>query len=180
MKVVVINGHGGVGKDLFVLYCQAWNGTRNVKNYSTVDYVKAVAANLGWDGTKTDANRKFLSDLKKILTEWDDIPYRKTRLVIEEFENKLKKRGQEYWKNGVIFIHCREPEEIQRFKEEFDAHTLLIRREQAENTEWTNASDKSVLGYQYDTVIHNDGTLEQLRDAAKDFLVNDLGVTFKV
>lgn len=177
MKVVVINGHGGVGKDFFVLYCQAWHGTYSVKNYSTVDYVKAVAANLGWDGTKTDANRKFLSDLKKILTEWDDIPYRKTRLVIEEFENKLKKRSQEHWKNGVIFIHCREPQEIQRFKEEFNAHTLLIRREQAENTEWTNASDKGVFEYQYDTVIHNNGTLEELRDAAKDFLIKDLGIT---
>lgn len=174
MKVVVINGAGGAGKDLFVAFCASILGSDKVKNYSTVDYVKAVAANIGWDGSKTDKNRKFLSDLKRVLTEWDDIPYRRTRIEIKNFEDRMYKLGGKFAENGIIFIHCREPEEIQRFKNEFDAHTLLIRRESAENANWQNNSDSSVLNYQYDTEIWNDGSMEQLRKYAEAFLCGTL------
>lgn len=174
MKVVVINGAGGAGKDLFVAFCASILGSDKVKNYSTVDYVKAVAANIGWDGSKTDKNRKFLSDLKRTLTEWDDIPYRRTRVEIKNFEDKMYRLGGKFAENGVIFIHCREPEEIQRFKDEFDAHTLLIRRESAESANWQNNSDNSVLNYQYDTEIWNDGSMEQLRKYAEAFLCGTL------
>ena len=175
MRIVVINGVGGAGKDLFVAFCASILGSDKVKNCSTVDYVKAVAASIGWDGTKDDKNRKFLSDLKNILTEWDDIPYRKIKLEIEEFQAKMNKLGGKYAENSVMFIHCREPKEIQRFVEEFNAETLLIRRELAEEKNWGNASDKGVLNYPYDCVIHNDGSLEQLRAVAAGYL-NQLGL----
>jgi hypothetical protein len=174
MRIVVINGAGGAGKDLFVAFCASHLGTDKVKNYSTVDYVKAVAAGIGWDGTKDDKNRKFLSDLKKILTEWDDIPYRRTKLEIEEFQAKMNKLGGKYAENSVMFIHCREPEEIDRFVKDFNAETLLIRRELAEEKNWQNESDKRVLDYPYDCIIHNDGSLEQLREVAKAYLENHL------
>jgi hypothetical protein len=176
MRIVVINGVGGAGKDLFVAFCASHLGTDKVKNYSTVDYVKAVAAGIGWDGTKDDKNRKFLSDLKKILTEWDDIPYRRAKLEIEDFQDKMNKLGGKYAENSVMFIHCREPKEIKRFVEEFNAETLLIRRELAEEKNWENASDKGVLDYPYDCVIHNDGSLEQLRAVAAAYLKNQLGL----
>lgn len=170
MRIVVINGVGGAGKDLFVAFCASMLGADKVKNYSTVDYVKAVAAGIGWDGTKDDKNRKFLSDLKKILTEWDDIPYRKTKLEIEEFQAKMNKLGGKYAENSVMFIHCREPKEIQRFKEEFGALTLLIQRDAAEEKNWQNDSDKAVLNYIYDTIVVNNSSLEDLRHSAEYFL----------
>lgn len=170
MRVVVINGAGGVGKDLFVAFCASILGPDKVKNYSTVDYVKAVAAHIGWDGTKDDKNRKFLSELKRVLTEWDDIPYRRTRIEIEDFEEKMYKMGGKYAENSVMFIHCREPKEIERFAEEFNAETLLIRRELAEEKNWENASDKGVLDYPYDYVVRNEGTLDDLRESAQAFL----------
>lgn len=170
MRLVIINGAGGVGKDLFVAFCASILGADKVKNYSTVDYVKAIAAQIGWDGTKDDKNRKFLSDLKKVLTDWDDIPYRRTRIEIEDFEEKMSKMGGKYIENSVMFIHCREPEEIQRFKDEFGAYTLLIRREAAEDANWNNNSDKSVLEYVYDTEVWNDGSMEQLRQYAEEYL----------
>lgn len=173
MKVVVINGAAGAGKDLFVLCCSMYLGADNLKNYSTVTYVKAVAASLGWDGIKTPKNRKFLSDLKDLLTQWDDIPYRKTAIEIEMFRDDLEFRGVE---NGVIFVHCREPEEIQRFKDEFNAHTLLIRREQAEGRATSNHADQNVLEYDYDTTIYNNGTIEELVQCAKIFLTENLGM----
>jgi hypothetical protein len=170
MKIVVINGAGGVGKDLFVAFCASILGPDKVKNYSTVDYVKAVAAHIGWDGTKDDKNRRFLSELKRVLTEWDDIPYRRTRIEIEDFEEKMYKMGGKYAENSVMFIHCREPEEIQRFVEEFNAETLLIRRELAEEKNWENASDKGVLDYSYNYIVRNEGTLDDLRESARAFL----------
>ncbi len=170
MRVVMINGVGGAGKDLFVAFCASILGPDKVKNYSTVDYVKAVAAQIGWDGTKDDKNRKFLSELKRVLTEWDDIPYRRTRIEIEDFEEKMCKMGGKYAENSVMFIHCREPKEIQRFKEEFGALTLLIRRDAAEEKNWQNESDKAVLNYTYDTIVANNGFLEDLRHSAEYFL----------
>lgn len=114
--------------------------------------------------------------MKKILTEWDDIPYRRTKLEIEEFQDKMNKLGSKYAENSVMFIHCREPEEIDRFVKDFNAETLLIRRELAEEKNWENASDKGVLDYPYDCVIHNDGSLEQLRAVAAAYLKNQLGL----
>jgi hypothetical protein len=176
MRIVVINGAGGAGKDLFVAFCASHLGTDKVKNYSTVDYVKAVAAGIGWDGTKDDKNRKFLSDLKKILTEWDDVPYRKTKLEIEDFQDKMNKLGGKYAENSVMFIHCREPKEIDRLVKDFNASTLLIRRKSAEEANWQNQSDQEVLNYQYNAIIFNDGSLEQLRESAKGYLKGFLGL----
>ena len=175
MRIVVINGVGGAGKDLFVAFCASHLGTDKVKNYSTVDYVKAVAAGIGWDGTKDDKNRKFLSDLKKILTEWDDIPYRRTKLEIEEFQDKMNKLGGKYSENCVMFIHCREPEEIDRLAKDFKAYTLLVSRKSAEEKNWKNLSDQSVFDYPYDFIVVNDGSLEDLRDSAKT-LLEELGL----
>ena len=171
MKVVIINGGPCAGTDLFVTFCASVLGTDRIKNYSTIDYVKAVAATLGWDGTKTDKNRKFLSELKALLTEWDDIPYRQTRCVIQDFSHHLEQIGED----GVIFIHCREPHEIQRFKDEFNAITLLVRLEQSENVQWSNNSDCGVYDYEYDYTIMNNGTLSELRAKAEEFVHNYLG-----
>jgi dephospho-CoA kinase len=170
MKIVVINGPAGAGKDLFVTFCAQFLGTDKIKNYSTVDYVKAIAAQIGWDGTKDLKNRKFLSDLKDVLTEWDDIPYRRTKIEITEFQDKLNALGEEYDTNGVMFIHCREPEEIARFKAEYGAQTVLVRRESAENQEVSNHADERVFEYKYDTVVYNNGTIEDLREGAHTYL----------
>ena len=110
-----------------------------------------------------------------MLTEWDDIPYRRTRIEIEDFEEKMFKMGGKYAENSVMFIHCREPKEIQRFKDEFGALTLLIRRDAAEEKNWQNESDKSVLNYTYDAIVANNGSLEDLRHSAEYFLREVLG-----
>ena len=87
MQIVVINGMPRAGKDQFVQFCQehmAW-----CKNISTVDFVKQVANFCGWDGTKTPKNRAFLSDLKDLLTKWDDVPFKKVKSVAENYNSEL-------------------------------------------------------------------------------------------
>ena len=84
MKVFVINGAPGSGKTTFEKFIQEEYSDCAI--ISTVDYVKTVAKYVGWDGTKTLKNRKFLSDLKDLLTEWEDIPFISTVEKCKEYD----------------------------------------------------------------------------------------------
>lgn len=170
MNIYVINGAAASGKDSFVHLCKKYAKPGRILNISTVDKVKEIAVNCGWDGTKTPENRKFLSDLKKLLTEWNDLPMKDI-----EHQITLFKRDFEAWdipiEEGIIFIHCREPEEIARLVKKFNAQTILIRRPSAEKWEPSNPSDANVLNYKYDYVFWNDGdTFKKLDLAAKRFV----------
>ena len=170
MKVVIINGKGGCGKDTFVAMCKDILGESHVKNISTVDFVKEIATKCGWDGTKTPENRKFLSDLKDLLTEWGDIPLKKVVEDVQIYFAFLKDYDMQDM--GLVFIHCREPKEIEKLVRQFgeDASTLLIRRSEAEAVEQINHADNDVLNYAYDYTIYNDSTLSWLRAEAEIFL----------
>lgn len=67
-----------------------------------------------------------------------------------------------------LFIHCREPKEIQRIVNTYNAKTLLIKRGELVVT--SNHADANVNDYNYDFVINNNGSLEELRDKAKLFM----------
>ena len=82
VNVVIVNGFPRSGKDTFVNFCKEKLGAFGV-SVSTVDFVKYLAAQSGWDGSKTPENRKFLSDLKDLLTEWNDVPWKKVEEVFE-------------------------------------------------------------------------------------------------
>lgn len=175
MQIVIINGMPRAGKDLFVFYCQqhmTW-----CKNISTVDFVKQVANFCGWDGTKSPKNRAFLSDLKDLLTQWGDIPFKKVKKEAEHFNNEALLYDFDT-DEVLIFIHSREPQEIARFVREMGAKTLLIRRTAIENSEQSNHADAEVFNYDYDYIIENNGTKEELETKAKDFLTN-LGYKLK-
>lgn len=70
----------------------------------------------------------------------------------------------------VIFVHCREPEEIARFVKDYDATTILICRPGTDNNEQSNHADNEVLNYSYDFHIFNDSTLDNLKETAIFFL----------
>lgn len=170
MKVIVINGFPWPrsGKSSFVNFCLdelgAWG-----KEVSTVDFVKELAEQCGWDGTKTPENRKFLSDLKDLLTDWNDVPYKKVIKEKEVWESSF-----DYFniptKDCFFFIHCREPKEIQKFVDRIGAETLLIRRENVEQLEQSNHADSEILNFTYDYEIENNSDLKELKEKAKKFL----------
>lgn len=114
-----------------------------------------------------------MSDLKDILTEWDDIPVRDIKRRILEFIGPVENLGYNTDKI-IFFIHTREPKELQRFKDEFGAKTLLIQRPSVENNEQSNHADKEVMNFNYDYIIDNDGTLEDLQKKADSFIINIL------
>lgn len=169
MNIVVINGMPRSGKDLFVSLCGEYLGCR-LLNVSTVDKVKSLARDCGWDGTKTPENRKFLSELKDLLTKWRDVPYNDIVQKIRQHESTL--RGMFTSEELIVFVHCREPEEIKKFKDRLGAKTLLMRRNEVESLAQSNHADSEVFKYDYDYTIENNGTIEELKEKAKEFLKN--------
>ena len=155
-KVIIINGTGGSGKDTFVKYVSKYIKT---KNYSSIDKVKEIATLIGWTGGKTEKDRKFLSDLKKLTTEYNDMAFNDIKNEVEKFYNS---------DNELMFIHIREPEEIKKAADSFAAKTLLVKREGLSNIE-SNYSDREVDNYNYDFIINNT-TLEDLDKEAKAFV----------
>ena len=169
MKYFIINGRPRSGKDTFVNFCLEELGAFG-KLISTVDFVKKIATECGWDGTKDLKNRKFLSDLKDLLTNWGDVPYKKTLQEIDMFKFDL-----DYWDvsdKGIVFIMCREPKEIERFERELNAKSVLIRRASVEFEQQSNHADSEVLNHKYDYIIENNGTIDELKEKAKEFLKN--------
>lgn len=168
VKIVVVNGMPMSGKSQFVEYCLRELGFYG-EEVSTVDFVKELAKLSGWDGVKRPRDRKFLSDLKDLLTEWNDVPYKKIVEARDKLQDHLDYLGYDINK-GVIFTHCREPEEIQKFVDRENAITVLLRRDAVENLEQSNHADANVFNYEYDYVIENNGNLLELYEKAKGFL----------
>jgi hypothetical protein len=156
-KVIIINGVARSGKDLFIEYYAKYS-KHLVSNVSTVDKVKDLAKYMGWSGVKDDKSRKFLCDLKILWTDFNDYIFKD---MLEFCLNT----------DGIIFIHCREPKEISRFKEALgDACvTLLIERPGIEIP--NNIADKSVAGYSYDVKVYNDSTFEAYENKIKDLIL---------
>lgn len=155
--VVIINGKGGAGKDTL---CDAAAKHYCVVNVSSIDPIKAIAAQHGWNGEKDDKARKFLSDLKRAFTEYNDLPNR----WLEEQANAFAASNAE-----ILFVHIREGSQIEDFKHRVKGKciTLLIRSSRTETT-YGNASDDDVENYPYDYVYQND---KPLPEAEEDFLV---------
>ena len=159
-KIVVINGTGGCGKDTFVLFCSKY---ASVYNFSSIDKVKEVAKVIGWSGSKSEKDRKFLADLKKLTTDYNDMAFKSIIDAVNIFKNS---------KDEIMFIHIREPEEIKRVVDKFGAKSLLIKRAGQELIK-SNASDANVENYDYDYIIENT-TLEEYENKAINF-IKELG-----
>lgn len=169
IKCVVCNGMPEVGKTTFEDLCIKELGVYGHR-YSTIDSVKRVARACGWDGEKNSESRKYLSDLKDLLSNWLDYSFRNVMSYCHTIEFQLSQFDMQD-KTAYIFIDSREPEEIQRFKEELGAITLLIRRPSQEKESYSNHADSEVLNYDYDYTIYNDGTIEDLKSKAKSFII---------
>ena len=168
VKVVIVNGRPGAGKTTFEDLCQAIMGPF-CRQRSTIDKVKEIARAADWDGKKTAESRKFLSDLKQLLVNFNDLPYKDIVKTLRIFDNDLEAYGLSNAR-AVLFVDSREPEEIQRFKEYLNAATVLIRRPSAEEQHTSNASDENVFNFHYDYEILNEGDIDHLKEQAQTFL----------
>lgn len=156
-KIYIVNGKPRAGKDTFAellrKYCRVFK-------YSSVDKVKQIAAECGWDGSKMDKDRRFLSELKRITTEYNDMSYDD---VAEKVAYFLK---TDFF--DVMIIDIREPEEIERAIEGFGAESIFIESKHAQ-TVTTNSSDKNVELFEYDHIVKNNGSILDFQLTIKDF-----------
>ena len=145
------------GKDTFATFL---NEIIPTLKYSSIDKVKEIATLCGWDGGKSEKDRKFLSDLKLLTTDYSNMPFEAIKEEIKKFnENDQYK---------VMLIDIREPEEIQKAKNEFKAKTILIENNRVPFIS-TNMADANVFNYEYDYVIQNNGTLDDFKGTVKNF-----------
>lgn len=150
--VLVINGAGGVGKDTL---CDLAEKHLKIRNISTITPIKELARMCGWDGSKDDRSRKFLADMKQLTVAYNDFPTNWAMGVFREF---MKNDEQ------ILFVHIREPEEIEKFirATEGFAKALLVRGgERMKKSHYGNAADDCVENYKYDYYFMNDKTLAE-------------------
>ena len=148
---IIINGRGGVGKDTL---CELAAKHFKVYNISSVDPIKEIARFCGWDGSKDDRSRRFLSDLKNLCADYNDFP---TVWATERYFKFLETD------EDVMFIHVREPREIEKLVRATGgaAKTLLVRGgERMSQHNYGNASDDGVEEYDYDFYYVNDKPLD--------------------
>ena len=155
--VIVINGSGGAGKDTL---CEMAGKHYKIMNVSSIDPIKKIAKDNGWNGDKSEKSRKFLADLKTLFVEFNDLPL---KYLLEKYD--VFKNGDE----EIMFVHIREPREIAKFKAEIgeNCYTLLIRGRVGARTAWNNESDDAVEKYDYDFYYEN---CKPLVDAEEDFI----------
>lgn len=156
MKLYIINGEAGVGKDTFIHFIVR-NCNLNIMNLHRSDLAKRALYSIGWDGVKTPEVRNALAAMTTLTHSWGA-----SQELIHKAENEA----------DVIFFHARDPKSIEELKEEFPfAETILIenpRVVQQEKDSW------DIKNYTYDHTIMNNSTLEVLEFLAKSFICNTI------
>lgn len=157
LRVVIVNGFPGSGKDTLIDYiCEK----HSAEKVSSVDKVKEIATIMGWDAVKTPEARKFLATIKDAWTEYNNGPF-------HEMKRAIAKCRKDY-----IFLIVREPNEIRKLKDAFpNAKTLLVKRTQALGDQ-SNEADLNVETYPYSHTIFNDNSVEDLKIMADWFMEN--------
>lgn len=174
MKTIIItNGYPRCGKDTFA---EILNDYIPTTKYSSIDCVRNGALLAGWyDNRKTEADRRFLSDLKKLLINYNDYPFNDVKILAEDFCNQ-----QYSVESQVLIIDIREPEEIQKIVNHFkgitDVITVFISNNNIKPIV-SNQSDANVEDYIYDYYIDNNGTLEEFKETVRTFAIEVLAIT---
>lgn len=180
-KVVIINGKPQSGKDTFCKYAQGYcddDESANTLIISSVDPLKEMLMQLGWDDTKTDKIRDMLMDMKQLWVQNQDGP------TMFLFNNILEFHKACTGEDNIVFVHIREPEEIKKLVNALtgfesmgiDVISLLVIREGGEDTpnqpvETRRSDDEALINsYEYDVTINNDEDLIKLQELAAEFV----------
>ena len=161
--VIIINGTGGVGKDTICTMVSLHYKTVNI---SSIDPIKKIALEVGWKGEKNEKGRKLLSDLKTICTAYNDLSFNYIKSCYECFLQD---------KNEVMFVHIREPIEIQRFKTVIRTRVVTLLIKGKNRVLYGNKSDDEVENYTYDYVYYNTKPLDELENDFLNYFNNILG-----
>lgn len=199
---VIINGSGGNGKDTFVqdVTKVASEHDLEVVNFSTVDFYKAIIQCIGHyykEVAEAAAKKddKFRSCLARLKAQFDN-DYEMDTYLLDHLIDAIGRMNYKNPMDRLIFIHCREPKNIQltkwRLNQEetkyllskyaevlgvpgknlnidIGVRTLLVYGRH-DPTEYTNMADRSVYNYNYDYRIDNSGSKTDLEFQARSWL----------
>ena len=145
------------GKDTFAKFL---NDKVPTLKYSSIDKVKDIAKLCGWDGGKTEKDRKFLSDLKLLTTEYSNMAFEAIKSKVNEFLEDSQ--------HVIMLIDIREPAEIEKAKIAFGAKTILIENKNVKAIS-SNMAGANVCNYTYDYTVKNTGTLDDFKENVEEF-----------
>lgn len=158
MIPVIINGVARSGKDTFIAMCGQHTA---VKNISSIDQLNDFARQIGWDGNKNDKYRKFISELKQLVVNFNDAP---TNYLLSQI--KLHQAS-----DGVLFMHVREATEIAKIQRYSPLRVITLKIVRNVAVPQNSADLDASGGYRhYDYVIYNYTTLFDLANEAKLFV----------
>jgi len=172
-KVYFINGQAEAGKDTFI-----YNVSKKLKkkgidvhNYSTIDDIKNFLSYLGIDiSMKDNKLRNLMSDIKDLLTVYDDIPNKMAASFIN-FHLRDKNNSSD-----IIFIHCRESENIKNIEKRIsdivkpgDIKSILLKRSGHYVSDCIKDSVESIQKHEYD-IIYTHDCLEDLESNVHNFI----------
>ena len=181
VQVIIINGSGGCGKGTFIEKCKECalkypydNTSLKIEELSSIDWVKVVARFCGWDDKqKTEKDRLFLFELKQALEKYDNSP----NLTVIAAIKKLMEEDRDC----LIFVNIRESYNIDNFKNlcktllGIECKAMLVINNNKPIIE-SNPADRDINNYNYDFYIYNNGTFEDLKDEADNFLRENCSV----
>lgn len=156
--VFIVNGWGGVGKSTFENCC--WEcGNDPVFLRSMADRPKRQALSSGWNGEKDDAGRELIASLKRSTEKYNP------DFLIMKMVELVTGHDCHFC---TTFIDTRETRDIEELKKRLNAKTILVTNNRVKCPDCE--SDKNIKLDGYDYVIENNGTLDDLKQKAKEFM----------
>lgn len=173
MKTVIfINGFAESGKDTAVNFITKHlekNGTV-VSAVSSIDPIRNMLREAGFPvDTKTPDMRALLAEVGDSCEKYCGT---KTSYAVGEATKFLSCEG-----NRAVFVHVREPEMINKMIKMLDRNILVIKllvTRPGYSGVTSNRADMDVMKLSYDSLIRNDGTLEELDEACRIFVNDEL------
>ena len=144
--VIVINGKGGVGKDTLVCALASYYSLMNI---SAIDPIKEIASKYGWNGEKDNKSRKFLSDLKRAFSNYNNLP---NNYLLEQYKIFCENDKE------LLVVHIREPDQIKLFLKSVSIPhiSILVTRDDINGLDnYGNYSDDNVNNYKYNYYFNN-------------------------
>lgn len=159
-RIFILNGNAKSGKNIFVQFVNQFSPSIH---YSYVDNTKEAAKQyFGWNGVKSEKDRKFLAELNVLTEDYNDMPFRDVSGVVNDFINGL-------YDAAFLFIDARELDVIERMKRKFGAETVYVTKPNTAPIRSNFADAQTGDDYNYDYYIENTGDLNDLNELAKMF-----------
>lgn len=210
-NIYIVNGYGSSGKDSFVNYCndalQPLHSACFISSVGGIIKIAKMFKDVDMQH-RSDEDRRFFFDLKKVVTEYCD--YCRQYVLQEVIKADIKgythifidiKELEEIDKakemiNALIYPffkerinqYSEEPDIFENAKKYYSVRTIFIDRKyviaDADNpitetqkfNQYVRSHVAHIENYDYDWIIDNNGTLDDLKETARQFIMTEINL----